>query len=305
MLVSVTLGLLSVPALAVISSDDRMLCPPVTGDSQAQNVHPTHAPYKPVIAPGDGFSFTMTAVGIALPADFERQIEVSARQIYNLWRDLLAEQQLRPVQVQLLLLADPIDFDNSKQRLAPDLPVVSGFYSGRTNQAIVRYDARQLQDSQRTAVHEISHLITSSQLGPADLWLAEGLAEYLETLQISGDKGIVAVNTRHLRWLKGAQLPVLAEFINLPAADWDHANIHRNYAVAWSVIYFLMNSEQGRQTLEALLRHAAAHRCQSYSTAALLDTVYIGGLQQLDADWRVWLESPALSQHEYGARRGT
>jgi hypothetical protein len=289
---------LSVPSVSALESVLGPTCRHDWVVGRQSNHSTTHIPFKPQHSGGYEFSFKLDTRGVSLPAGFEDQVEGAARAMYGMWLQVLTPQRLRAAHVDVLLLVDRIDFENLKQYVAPDLPEVTGFYSSQDGVAVARYDARDLDQSRRSAIHEVSHLLTTSQIGPTDTWLAEGLAEYVETIAIDGGAGTVSVNQRHVHLLDVDNMPALAEFVGMPVSQWKTADSIRYYAVAWSLVYFLMDSDEGRAALGQLLRDAYELTCQPHSTAELLEQAYHGGLQQLDTDWRNWLRGQQFLPHE-------
>jgi len=186
-------------------------------------------------------------------------------------------------------VSDPGQFKAMKKQLAPDLPDVTGFYSGASNQAVALYESADPLQSRRRALHEISHLITTTQTGPAPHWLAEGLAEFYEMIE-PGETGFsVSPNDRHLRWLaRNEPLPLL-EFFAVGADGWHQSNSQGHYSVAWSLVYFLMSSAEGRGALGQTLQQASTHSCSSYSAAAFLGQAWPGGIEDMEPSWRAWL----------------
>ena len=265
----------------------------------------TRIPFKAQHSGGYEFNFNMDTRGVTLPAGFEDQVEGAARAMYGMWRQVLTPRALRAANVNVLLLVDRIDFENLKHHVAPDLPEVTGFYSSHDGVAVARYDARDLDQSRRSAIHEVSHLLTTSQIGPTDAWLAEGLAEYFETIAIDGGAGTVSVNQRHVHLLDVDNMPALTEFVRMPVSQWKTPDSIRYYAVAWSLVYFLMDSDEGRTALGRLLHDVYKRTWQPHSTAELLEQAYRGGLQQLDTDWRNWLRGQQFLPHELAGQTPT
>jgi hypothetical protein len=242
-------------------------------------------------------SVTILARGIALPAGFEQEVSSSARIMQRAWQDLLGEQTAPSSAIELLLITDLIEFEELKNSHAAGLGNVSGFYSTDLNQAVVRYDARRLDESMRTVLHEISHLISTRQIGPADPWLAEGIAEYYETLAVAKDGIWIYPNTRHHHLLMGSGIPGLTEFFAISAGDWSSTNGLRYYAVSWSIVYFLMDSREGQETLRRVLMCLAANTCKPAAAAELLADFYTGGLEVFEMDWRAWLDAEKFQPH--------
>ncbi|MEH6591876.1 MAG: DUF1570 domain-containing protein [Halioglobus sp.] len=241
----------------------------------------------------------VTARGVELPRWLEPHLITAVDVMREGWQQLVVTDvppQLMPIEI--VFVADQLEFESMRQQLAPQLEGVSGFYSSQTGQAVVFYDARIIESVRRTAIHELSHLVTASYLGPAPRWLAEGMAEYYEPMYIARSGAALGPNRRHTDVLVLENTPGLLDFLQLSSEHWYGESGRQHYATAWSVIFFLMDSPEGRQTLAHLLSTATANVCKPLSLEPLLG-VYPGGFAQLEADWRQWLgDAPfAVNQH--------
>lgn len=238
---------------------------------------------------GPAYSFSLTAQGASINTQLELEIARAARAIYDSWGDLLSAAPPFVVEVNLALVSDPVQFNAMKRELAPDLPDVTGFYSGASNQAVALHDPADPRQSRRRALHEISHLITTTQTGSAPYWLAEGLAEFYEMIEPGQTGFSFAPNDRHMRWLARNEPPALADFFAVDADGWHRSDSQGHYSVAWSLVYFLMNSAEGRGALGQTLQQASTHSCSTYSAAAFLGQAWPGGIEALEPSWRAWL----------------
>jgi hypothetical protein len=242
-------------------------------------------------------SVKILARGIALPAGFEQEVSAAARVMQRAWKDTLGQQAVPSSAIELLLITDLMEFEELKNSHTVGLGNVSGFYATDLNQAVVRYDARRLDQSMRTVLHEISHLISTRQIGPVDPWLAEGIAEYYETLAFTKDGIWIYPNTRHHHLLEGSGIPGLNDFFAISIDDWSSTDGLRNYAVSWSIVYFLMDSPDGQETLKRTLRSLNANTCSSKGAAELLADFYAGGLEAFEMGWRAWLDAEKFQPH--------
>jgi hypothetical protein len=157
------------------------------------------------------------------------------------------------------------------------------------NLAVVKFDPAHLDQTIATTFHETSHLITASHLGPTPPWLTEGLAEYFETMKVSGQGGEIHPNQRHIKLLQSSKLPRLQAYLAITRPEWHGEHRDRNYAIAWSLIYFLMEGAPGMYALQETVQEAHASFCKPFSAASALDNAYPGGISSLEADWRKWL----------------
>jgi len=230
--------------------------------------------------------FGYRVVSIDDVGSFPGEIERTAEAIVTVWQRWIGAARLRPVRIELVLLGDAEAFDAMKQSLAPELPPVSGFYATASHQAVVRYDPTMPDLNRYTAIHEVAHLVTASQVGPVDRWLSEGLSEYFETLN-EHDQGITV--TPNLRYEAELQPQSLREFLALSDASWRSQTSAEHYATAWSLVYFLMDSLRGRVALREVLVRLSSPLHNQLSASELLDLSYPGGLDALEPVWHEWL----------------
>ena len=237
------------------------------------------------------FTYEIIPDGVALPLSFQGQLAASSKRMYDIWSFFLGEENLRQSTIQLLLMGDPNRFDAYYAQTSPSSGnrQVAGFYSIAKNQAVVKYDAKRPVQNMRTTFHEVSHLITASHLGPTPPWLTEGLAEYFEMMEVAGQGGVIHPNQAHIKRLRTTALPSLENFLAIAGSDWYGEHRERNYAIAWSLINFLMGGSPGRYALQDTINESHEHFCKPFSAAAALGKAYPGGIRQLEVDWRQWL----------------
>jgi hypothetical protein len=236
------------------------------------------------------FSYEIIPDGMALPIDFQGQLAAGSKRMYDTWHFFLGEKRLRQSRIQLLLMGDPDRFDAyyAKGLTVPGSRQVAGFYRITSNEAVVKYDAKRPARNLRTTFHEVSHLITASHLGPTPPWLTEGLAEYFEMMEVSGLGGTIHPNRAHIKLLQSTPLPPLEDFLAIDRSDWYREERDRNYAMAWSVINFLLGGAPGMYALQETVQQAHENFCKPFSAATALSHAYPGGIRQLEIDWKKW-----------------
>lgn len=244
---------------------------------------------------GPAYSFEVTEGAGLLSPDLSRSLELGARAIYDHWAELLAAEPPFVVQVRLALLDDAELFARRKAQFAAELPDVTGFYSGSLQTAVVLLQPQDPVESRRRALHEMSHLVTVTQAGAAPYWLAEGLAEFHETITFTGDRVYATLNDRHLQALAADQLPSLAAVLGAPPSTWQKGDSQAYYSVAWSLVYFLMSSAQGRGALGLTLQQSSTHSCGPYRASSFLGNAWPGGIGSLERQWQAWLAAGDLA----------
>lgn len=235
------------------------------------------------------FSYEIVAEGITLPQNFEGQVAAGSKRIYDIWHFFLGEQRLRQSRIRLLMVGDPARFDAYYGPIPIGRGPVQGFYRMNNNQAVVKANANDPARNLAVALHEVSHLITASHLGPTPPWLTEGLAGYFETLEVRDQAGFVHINEAHLALLRSTTLPPLAEYFSIARETFYGPDRSLHYAIAWSLTHFLLEGAPGMYALQRVIQQAEARFCQPFSAVAELDAAYPGGLRRLERDWLQWL----------------
>lgn len=174
----------------------------------------------------------------------------------------------------------------------------TGYYSLQRNEMVV-YSKYGLAQSLQTIYHEASHALLRSQPGPYPKWLNEGLAEYFEGGVPQQDGQLLIMpqrlkESRIQRLFKAGQLPGLQAYLSQSDKVWQAANSPEplSSTIGWSLVYFLMESESGRQTLQSLVK---LHRSEMLPLQAV-NQVYPGGVRAFEQDWHQWLQS-SRQQH--------
>jgi hypothetical protein len=235
------------------------------------------------------FTYQIIPDGVVVPTEFSGQLFAGSKRIYDTWHFLLGEQKLRQSRIEVLLIGGPDRFDAYHAKASPGSKRVNGFYDMGRNLAIVKFDPANQTQALRSSFHEISHLVTAGHLGRTPPWLTEGLAEYFETMQVKDQTGAIYPNQAHINLLKKTPLPSLKEYLSIDRPEWHGAERDRNYAIAWSLINFLLQGAPGMYALQQVIQQAEANFCQPFSVVDALDQAYPGGLERLEQDWRKWL----------------
>jgi Protein of unknown function (DUF1570) len=184
-------------------------------------------------------------------------------------------------------------------------PVVSevGFYSPMYNEAVVNGD-RDKNEVIATIYHEANHSILTQKAPELPLWINEGLAEYFERI-IPEDESVTVghQDSRYYKLrqdLKSRKLPGLSSYLG----SWDSA-LKRDgqvqdddaRSVAWSLVHYLMSTQEGQDTVIRLLREK--NETPSVSSSEIIDEYYPGGLAALERNWLTYIkQSPTLHVYE-------
>lgn len=171
-----------------------------------------------------------------------------------------------------------------------------GFYTNANNQAVTYI----YQDDQQTLAvtrHEATHVILNGMLAAGPLWLHEGLAEYFELLSMRQQYTQITPNED---WLNLARSSIdsgypasLADYLDAPPEEWRGQRQAVNYALGWSLVYFLLDNNAGRRAFSALLQKLADDYCTPTNSTVQLNLNYPGGIPALEEDFYAWLNDDA------------
>ncbi len=233
------------------------------------------------------------------------QLDVSARWAFKVLADLLGPERLRPVDLNVRIFAERDDYrDYALSQGAFRSAGAGGYYSHQYNEAVTFQYADDRQ-TLKVARHETVHALVAGLLGPnAPLWLNEGLAVYLETLHVAGQYAQISPNQDMLEAARHAVShgypEQLTAFLRMGNDAWygDAKGFH--YALAYSLVRFLLESDDGRQALAALMRYKADNYCDSVDQIRRLSQTYPGGTTALQRDFHDWIRDPEpKAPHRY------
>ena len=240
--------------------------------------------------------------GNALPY-FRGHIESQANSMYEILADLLGEGRLKQVELNVIIFGDNAayrDYAASVGGMA--LANAGGFYSNESNEAVTFL----YEDQEQTLAvsrHEAAHVILNGLLATGPLWLHEGLAEYFELLSIEQQVSQISPNDE---WLSLARMAVdsayfsdIAIFLDASPEQWRSGQEAMNYALGWSLVYFMLDNNTARQAFTTLLQQTADAYCTEISSSAQLAASYPGGLNAMQTDFVNWLMSETPKRNHY------
>src|SRR5690606_39123336 len=200
------------------------------------------------------------------------------------------------VAVKLSLIESKADFDAwlSARTGAPASGSVTGVYVTQSREVAVWNWASEDRVVQ-TILHESSHVILAQLAPRAPSWIHEGMAQYVQTLQQRNQRIEIvphpAASARIRNWVENGELVSLRSYLNLPEQRWREMAHNMNavpYSVAWGMVYFMMSSPVGQQTLRRLLHDM--EKSGQWPTAEAIDARYPGGLVKMDYDFFRWAQ---------------
>lgn len=249
------------------------------------------------------FSINIRTVDYAMPADLKNRLAVAVRRIFSIYESRLEVEYPRAQDFEIVIYGDQATFRSYQRKVAPRLENPIGFYNSATN----RISAMAVPDERALLgliTHECSHAVSASNGRYLPIWLNEGLAEYFSRMQLYGLTAEIPVSRHWLSVLRRRSYqdrpPDLAEHINALPPAWQRANgpDNHSYALSWSLVYFMMGSDQGRELIHALLKRAEASSRPLLDSAAMIERQWPGGLKAFTREWQSWL-TDAKGRHRY------
>lgn len=188
----------------------------------------------------------------------ERFREAFLRLLPSLRHDVL-------VPTTIIVFKDERSFHPYKPLNADGKPAdwVAGYFrSGDDTNYIVLSAEREREQTYQTIYHEYVHFLLGNSFGRTSIptWLNEGIAEYYDQLQFSGDSRVVlgSANRSHLEAIRTKKLMPFEAFLAV-----DHDTLHAQaagdassyYTQAWAFTHMLMHgrSRNGAADLQAFL----------------------------------------------------
>jgi len=248
------------------------------------------------------FDLTLTEDSQSLPAFTRDKVNAEVRQVYRiLSRDLNLE-HLRKVLLNVRIIASQQGFQAYKNQVAPQLRTNSGFYTSQNNEAVV-FQGNNPDHMRAVIRHEATHVIMAGLYGVTPSWFNEGLAEYFEQLDVSGQARRVSPVDYHWAHLQQrqqqGQLMSLESYVNLKPQQWYGGNLEDNYGMAWSLVYFLMEEPEGKLFLKGMMNDMAKDYCWSTPGSEYFESHYPGGFKAFEAGWAGWLARSLPDSHRY------
>ncbi len=231
----------------------------------------------------------------AFPPFFSDRLTARVNKAYDVLAKLLSEDELHQVDVNLWVFRSRSGYNKFFARYASGIASNSqGFHSSLNNiaAALHKTDTQVLA----TSVHEAVHVMNAGMFGRLPRWLNEGMAEYLENINVYGQSADILVRDDWLRQMRRTRLNV-SYLLSADGEQWQGDNRSNLYANSWAMVYFLMSTQEGRNTLSRYLIAAANAPCHSLNARAHFHRDYSGGIARLERDFEVWLGGDKLPHH--------
>lgn len=171
---------------------------------------------------------------------------------------------------------------------------LSGYFSGTEDANFIAINADS-PDASAVVFHEFVHYVANNNLWYLPVWFSEGLAEFYESFDVSGDTVYIGLPVlRHLVELRGRAPIPLEELVAVDrTSDLYNESSRRGifYAQSWALVhYLLLGDEERRVQLNRYLAMVANGVNGDEAFAASFQ----GGYTALHTELMGYLRSPRL-----------
>lgn len=230
-------------------------------------------------------------------AQIRAAVESVFPRIMSIFADTLGIDFDEDITLNIRIFEDVASFEAYKNQNSDLHYAVEGYYAVEEDSIVVRGNEFR-QRMVATIYHEGTHAVLRREFSFIPSWIDEGLAEFFEGFRVHGNSTVALSPLHNDEWAKrflheGSLIP-LPEYLQLTNHEWveiDQTARHMPRIMAWSLVSFLMSSEEGRH---ALRRYLQALK-RSTPTEALatayqeLDSAYRGGIPALEREWKSWV----------------
>ena len=186
------------------------------------------------------------------------------------------------------------------QRMSSSTSSNTGFYTGKVNEAVT-YWRKDIGEMMALIFHETTHALLHNVFQYLPLWLDEGIAEYFEQAIVKDNFLVVGAypeRNRNLKQrLRWKSVKDLESFLKMPNEEWDDYNKLEDApsrTISWSIVYFLMETDSGREILKNILHKVKDAGDQPNISLELFNLYYPGGVAQFEKDWHAWVPKERL-----------
>lgn len=191
-------------------------------------------------------------------------------------------------------------------RIGGGSPRSLGFYSPFTRILVVLYNENDPKQSILVLNHEAMHQFVHDDLKNAPMWFNEGLGDYFGPYERTGKatlasrpntmrlndtpKGSLGIKSlirgNHTADIQELMLMTMAEFYSMKTVAPGTPAASRNYAQAWSLVYFMNETDSGRKYVKYLRKYYGYLRRGWHFHEAFKESFGKADLEKLERDWK-------------------
>lgn len=226
--------------------------------------------------------FTISYVGDDVKSSTKEMLSKGGLYIFDFYKSINVSVPDTGMKVRFFELSS--EFNKMRQRHNVDAKTF-GYYSQTSKEMIIFLRKGFV----KTFFHELSHFFVDSYKLPT--WLDEGLATYLQDMRVRF-KGIAAVtpDPSNLQIFKtnfneGIDNKIEYFIVN---ESWSKESIRENYLLSWSVVFFILEKENGKQILEKIIKGFSGQLITKKSSKKVIEKAYPGGFNKFQSDYVIF-----------------
>ena len=249
------------------------------------------------------YQVTLDGIGLSIPKAETQKIKADLERVMRFYRNGFYLRFGTPPNFRIKLFEKRADYQAYHSGPGKTVQGWSGgLYSPSKDEISVwRTDGKRVVQWSRlraTLRHEASHALMQRVSPHTPSWLNEGIAELAEDLVEKGGRlRIEAGNlSSKLAFLDRGTDPLdsLSEFMRVDGWKWSEINAHdsdfQTYQYAQGVLCFLLSERSTRDIVTRILNKK--RRLSHEALIGLIEKYYLGGLKNLDRNWRRWRANP-------------
>jgi hypothetical protein len=202
--------------------------------------------------------FITRFIGKPMNIGFQDKLSRRLVRLSKEYAQVLDVTTVREVRLNFRFFNQQAEFDRHKKRVVPSMPSRTGYYIHASNEMVILVTDEDA--GLDTSIHEAVHAINRALFGSMAKWLNEGLAQVL-AMNTSGFISEISPLKYNLSKDK---------LFEATDADWIGPLRSQLYRASKLLIYQLMATDQGRNSIARLLLAEQVNGCNDLSVADVL-----------------------------------
>ena len=239
------------------------------------------------------FDISINLVNVELSQDEIKRIQHDVNNIYQFYDQVMFFDFYKTVPVKIHIESNKENYyQHLRQVLGREPSPSRGMYIRKGHQIVV-YIREDRNGTLETIKHETSHAIIDSIVPSAPVWLNEGLAEQMETLEVNDGALVIQRHSANRQQVSRQQnLLSLRTLLDLQNGEWRNHSAKSNYilqAQSGELVYFLLSANTGRSFISRVLHEYK--RGNRKRSLYLVNENYVGDIMGMEINWQRWLTS--------------
>lgn len=268
-----------------------------SGQQHYGSVAPTHiaATEHDFNGVGRTDKFSLNITGDQIPVTFTEKINGKINRIFSLYAEFIGHNNLQKTALNLRFIKSKrkfIHLYNNGNSNAKNGEKTAGFYRSSNNQSTIL--VKNYTSSVKTAIHESVHGLNRSVIGYMPRWLNEGLAEYLEDINVVLQLGIIKANFNEQK--SHTKFISLNTLFNATNKQWAGNLRPQLYNTSSAFVFYMMDDINRKNRFMNLLRAEQNSLCNQLPVSTYINTL-TKSLPFLQHDFSQWLLIKNRKEH--------